>query len=246
MSKFFRNAKAVSIFLIAAGLYSCNQSEPKSPVLKEVFTESNLTAIVKKVENDDIISIRELTLLNQGIARLSGVKDSIVGKSVGDVITSQEAVGRDLTIKGLKNTALKTEVNLTHTFKFEKLEQKDNPAENVFSNVITFTISNTSSQAITNLQGYVNAVDRQNRVIKRFPINIQKKIDAGAQQVIVSPAYKHDNNSELDVFLRQNLNTLRAIWQPLLVTLENGRTIDLTKSFEQQENAEVEEAKKVN
>ncbi len=245
MLKYFKNAKAVSIFLIVAGLSSCNQSAPKSPVLKEVFTENNITEIAKKVEHDDVITLRELTLLNQGIARLSGVKDSIVGKTVGDVITSQESLSRQVTINGLKNTAIKTEVNLTHDFKFEKLDFSDNPEEKSYANVLTFTIKNTSTQAITNLQGYINAVDPQNRVVKRFPINIKKPIEPGTNQQIISPGYKHDINNQNDVFMRNNLQKLRAIWQPLLVTLADGKTIDLTKSAEQQENANADEAKKV-
>ncbi len=245
MSRTFKNLKAVSLFVIAAGLYSCNQAEPKSPVLKEIFSENNITEIAKKIENDNLISLKDITLLNQGIARLSGVKDSIVGKTVGDIIVSQESLSRQATLQGLKNTALKTEVNLTHTFKFQNLEMKDNEQDNVYANVITFTIKNTSSQAITNLQGYINAVDPQNRVVKRFPINIQKQIAVGAEENIVSPAYKHDINNQNDIFMRKNLNNLRAIWQPLAVTLADGKTIDLTKSAEQQSNANVEEAKKV-
>lgn len=244
MSKSFKTAKALSALLIVAGIYSCNQAEPKSPLLKEVFTENNITELAKKIQHDEVMSLKDITLLNQGLARLGGVRDSVIGKTIGDIIASQEQLSRDVTVTGLKNTALKTEVNFTHTFKFEKFEMKDNEAEKVYANVMAFTIKNTSSQAITNLQGYINAVDQQNRVVKRFPVNIKKQIAAGIEEQIITPAYKHDINNQNDVFLRQNLQTLRAVWQPLAVTLADGRTIDLTASVDQQPAApKTEEAK---
>ncbi len=244
MSKSFKTAKALSALLIVASIYSCNQAEPKSPLLKEVFTENNITELAKKIQHDEVMSLKDITLLNQGLARLGGVRDSVIGKTIGDIIASQEQLSRDVTVTGLKNTALKTEVNFTHTFKFEKFEMKDNEAEKVYANVMAFTIKNTSSQAITNLQGYINAVDQQNRVVKRFPVNIKKQIAAGIEEQIITPAYKHDINNQNDVFLRQNLQTLRAVWQPLAVTLADGRTIDLTASVDQQPaTSKTEEAK---
>ena len=72
---------------------SCQQNESNLPVYKEVITKSNLLEIVNQIETSEEVDSEELQLFSAGIARL-GVKDSLAGLSVGEVIAMQREFQR--------------------------------------------------------------------------------------------------------------------------------------------------------
>lgn len=83
--KFFLTALLCTIILV-----SCGQNGRNSAVMNEKITATNLDDIAKKIIADKSMDSKDLELFLNGIARLGNVKDSLVGKTVKDVIVWQE------------------------------------------------------------------------------------------------------------------------------------------------------------
>ncbi len=96
---------------------------------------------------------------------------------------------------------------------------------NFKTNVIVFKVTNLADNNIKNLQGYLNIFNQQNKIIKKFPINIKKELEAHQSYTLTTPPYHHDDQNENDKELRIEGNVLKPAWQPILVEFQNGKKL---------------------
>jgi len=201
--------------------FGCS-SQKNSPVFKEIIKNENLTEIVKKVKDDKVISKEDIDLFANGLARLSLMKDSVVLKTVGQVIESQKEFQKRVSLQGLDRSAVRAEMAFSHSFKF--LNMKFFDTDTAKSNILFFRFSNLSDQDIENIQGYINIFNPQNQIVKKFPVNMKRVIPANEGLDIQTPPYKHDDKNPNDMLVRTGKN-LRVVWQPVTVEFKNGKKL---------------------
>lgn len=213
----------LSVFSILIFTQSCG-SKSSSPILNEVISVDNIVTIAEKAKNDQNLTQEEIDLFANGLAALSMSKnDSLFGKTVADVIEYQKKAQKESSISGLLTAATRAEMNLSHKFQllqFSRLDSGDNK-----TNVITFRISNLTDKPIKNIQGYLNIFSENNQLIKKFPINIMKKLDPHSSSELQTPPYKHVDANPNDTLIRTKGTILKPMWQPIIVEYDGGKKL---------------------
>jgi len=216
--------KAISItFLLVLFVISCSK-ESDSPVLNEVISSSNLSDISTKIASDNKISREDLDYFSNGVARLSMISaDSLIGKTVKEVIEHQKKISYESSINSMKLATSRAQINLCQKFQITSFEPLDSADQ--LTNVISFRISNLTDKKIVNLQGYLNFINASGQILKKFPINIKKALDPKQSYDLKTPPYLHDLKNDNDVALRAQKGTLRSLWTPIYVEFEGGTKI---------------------
>lgn len=205
-------------------LINCSNDKSRSKLLNQVITRDNITSLTEQLISENTLSKEEIDLIAMGITRLTLLnQDTLIGKTLADVMKIQREAELESSIAGLKLASTKSEIVLSH--KFEMLQFFKNDSGDYKTNLITFKVTNLSDNNIKNLQGYLNIMNQQNKIIKKFPINIKKELEAHQSYTLTTPPYIHDDNNENDRELRIEGNILKPAWQPILVEFSNGKKL---------------------
>ncbi len=144
----------ILLALVAAMMFACSKDEYSSALFNEKFTINNFTEIVEKVKADRDISAENITYLNNGLKRLSFFKDSIVGKTVKEVILSEKAWVHDYANKDLAKTADISILKLNTTNNFYGVVKAVDQANKDY-NRLYFIFNNKYNKPIKRLAGEV-------------------------------------------------------------------------------------------
>jgi len=227
-----RNLLKLSIVIMATILFaSCSQQEKlDSKIYDQKFTKENVQDLLTQVSNDKSISREKMDVLTAGITRLSSMKrDTILGKSLLEIINLEEEFLKQRSIATLNTQGVKVNLVLNHEFKFAGLVARDTLDKSY--NLIVIDITNSGKEEMSNMQGNLQFFDPNGQVVKSYPITIKnalngEKIAAGATKRVVIP-YTHDKNNIRDEMMRNDIKNMRAVWVATMIEWANGSQISV-------------------
>lgn len=172
---------------------------------KEKFTSSNFEQTVKKLADDNSVPTEDIAMLTNSLKRLSIYKDSIVGKTVGDLIKNEETYVRDYSKSQLLATANVAMVRVGTENKFIGIMPGKNQSGQDVNNLY-FSFSNKMAKNLAALDGelvfyYRNNPQAQPTLLKAIPFNFRNEIAACTKDTLIfyEPFSENDN---LAVLLR--------------------------------------------
>ncbi len=215
------NLRQIAIILLIMGFISsgCSKDEfSNSPVMQEKVTLQNLGDITQKVKNEPNLTKEEIELFANGLIRLAPTKDSLVGKSVIDVIKGQKEFIRNQSVLFFERTASRVDLAINHNFHYVGFQPRDDDKQSI--DILVFEITNTSDKEIKNLQGMLQFYTQDNQLLKNYNIKFDKALKPGEMQRMGNP-FLHDDKNERDRAIRSSTN-LKAIWNPTLIEFADG------------------------
>ncbi|MFN3195025.1 MAG: hypothetical protein ACE364_03645 [Chlorobiota bacterium] len=236
--------RSISITLIAIallGLASCQQQSKKTPSFFKDTVNFDLLADMKNIldDNSKDLTLEDVNYLNAAIRYYSPIKDSLLGKTVGELIEGQKERTLKTNINLVQATAFSTLFTQSIKFNikdFQAVEQENGKP----LNVPTYQFQNISGKEIVKLQGVVDYYNGDN-LIKRFTVEVDKAIPA--EKTLNQPyPYNHDVENKRDVFVRNNFNKLRKVWIPTVIEFADGKVYK--RNPDKKEKADMEEEAK--
>jgi hypothetical protein len=229
--------KSIKILLILVGLMllinSCQQqSNPK--LFSEKITKNNLMDIVKKIREDKSINKDDLEYFSNGITRIASAKrDSLIGKTVGEVIMLQKELIREQSAATLATQSTRVELVMNHEFKFIGLAPRDTAG--VSYDLIVYEIKNISDKEMTNLQGAIQFYDKAGQIVKNYPLvtkNLMQGINIkpGETKRFIYP-FNHDAKNERDERIRNEFKDLRPIWIATMIEFADATKISVQQTM---------------
>lgn len=210
------------IALSLLGLFSCQDNSHKTPEFYKDTVTFELLSNIKTVldENAKDLTLEEVNYLNAAIRYYSPIKDSLLGKTVGELIEGQKERTLATNINLTQATAFST--LFTQSIKFNIKDFQTAEQENGQSlNVPTYQFQNISGKDIVKLSGVVDYYNGE-QLIKRFTIELEKTIPA--EKTLNQPyPYNHDAANQRDVFVRENFAKLRKVWIPTVIEFADGK-----------------------
>lgn len=227
-----KNLLKFSILLVVTVFFaSCNQGEKlDAQIYDQKFTKDNVQELLDKVTNDKSISREKMDILTAGITRLSSMnRDTIIGKSLNEVINIEEDFLKQRSIATLNTQGVKVNLVLNHEFKFVGLMPRDTLDKSF--NIIVIEITNNGKSEMANMQGNLQFYDPNGQVVKSYPITIKnalngEKIAAGTKKRVAIP-YTHDKNNLRDEMMRNDIKNMRAIWVATMIEWADGSQISV-------------------
>lgn len=209
---------AITLF----GLISCEQNSHKTPEFYKDTVTFDLLSNLKNVldENAKDLTLEDVNYLNAAIRYYSPIKDSLVGKTIKELIDGQRERTLSTNINLVQATAFST--LFTQSIKFNIKDFQTVKQENGQElNVPTYQFQNISGKDIKKLSGVVDYYNGD-QLIKRFTIDIDKLIPA--EKTLNQPyPYNHDAKNQRDVFVRENFAKLRKVWIPTVIEFADGK-----------------------
>ena len=212
-----------SLFVLFLLLSSC--SEQKSTLLNKKISKNNIIEISEKLGQDKLISNIQLDEFKNGLGQIIAENDTLVGKTVADIITKGNSFNRKSILTSTIKNSSKAEISLTLAYQLKSINPTDN--ENGLFNIATFIFQNNSDVDINKVEGTLEIrYKSNNKLLKNLPVlftdvipsskAIQKKIN-----------YVHDPKNNRDILFRQDMNKLIAIWVPKSIDFVDGKKIKI-------------------
>lgn len=237
MKSFYQSIIVVSLIIVVI-LTGCEPGAKESKLYSEIITKTNISDIFKKLRDDKDFTSQDFEYFTNGMTRLVTLaEDSLMGKSIAQVIGEQKSFERDQIAATAANQAIKVELVLNHDFKYvglkpTQLDNKDSVKEVDF---MVYEIANKSGKEISNVQGILQFIDQNNDVVKVYPIEASKVlkgevIKAGETKRFAHP-FDHDVNNKRDEKIRNEHAQLKPIWVCTMIEFSDGTKIAVTNTL---------------
>ncbi len=212
-------SKTLLLFATVTILVSCGNQKPQSQYVEEKVTKDNLYSLAQKIADENKMSREDIQLLTGAVNRLGLNADSIVGKSIGQLIAMQEEFIRQQEFKQMTSILAKAEIIANHTIKYVGLKPLDTLGNSY--DYLIFDITNNSAKSIKELTGQFRFLDANGTIIKAYPIELSKIMTAPSElksketRRFVYPFF-HDKNNQRDEIVR-NTKGLQVVWFPTVM-----------------------------
>ncbi|MBX3044144.1 MAG: hypothetical protein KIT33_04285 [Candidatus Kapabacteria bacterium] len=238
MKSFYQSA--IVLLLITVLVFAgCQPQEKESKLLDEVVTKYNITDLFKKLREDKDFKSQDFEYFTNGMTRLvTKSTDSLLGKTIGQVITLQKNHERDEISATAANQATKVELVLNHEFKYvgmnpRNVDLNDNSKREV--DFLIYEITNKSEKEITDLEGILQFITPNNETLKIYPIVASKilkdEVLKPGETKRFSHPFNHDINNPNDERVRNEHSSLRPIWIASKIIFKDGSQISVTKTL---------------
>ncbi len=200
-------------------LSACTKQEySNTNVMSEKITLHNLPEIAAKVKAESALTKEEVELFTNGLVRLGTFKDSVVGKTVLDIIKSQKEYVMQQSKAFCETTAKRVDLAINHKFLYVGFQPLEKDGQQL--NVIIFEVTNLSDKEIRFVKGELDFYTPENTLLKAFNIASDRPIKSGETQRFAMP-FIHDKTNQRDEVFRNSKN-LRAIWSPMSIEFTDG------------------------
>lgn len=216
--------KAVVIMAIIAILTpfaSCQKSGSK--FLSEKIESSNIAELMAKIKDEGSLSKEDTDYLISGITRLGEVKDSIVGKTISQVIESQKVFTKSNTYSALVAQANRIEMSMALTVRgAQKLMAKN---DTINMDGCQLFIKNNSAKEIKAIKGEIRFVNQQSQLIKVLPVNWDNANLKPNTEIEHKELWKHNPDVQFDKAYRELPNVI-PLWVPESITFSDGKKLN--------------------
>jgi hypothetical protein len=217
-----------SVFFLAmlTLMWSCSGSHPKSSYLQEKITKENLYDLANKIKQENKMTKEDAELFVGAINRLGLQSDSIVGKTVEQLIKEQDNFIRLSSYNLMISTFAKAEMLMEHKIKYLGLKPMDTLGKSY--DYLVFEIKNEGNKNITDITGQLRFFTNANQIVKAYPIELNKVLDGNVikpneTRRFVYPFF-HDKDNQRDELIRSGKD-LQVLWFPVSMTFSDSSKI---------------------
>jgi hypothetical protein len=219
----------LDIFLLTIVVFifaSCNNNKKLNyEIANQKITNSNLITITEQIANDNSFKQEDIELFINAITRFGNERDSIIGKTVSQLIDEQRDFALNRVVETLKSSGARITLFLNHKFNYEGIKF-DIDSQKRKINAIVFDITNTSDKEIKQVEGVLQFLTPYGELVKFFNIKTASLIPVSkdGKGIIFSMPFLHDDNSPRDMLLRTSKD-LSTVWTPTLIEFTDGTKI---------------------
>jgi hypothetical protein len=210
----------LSVIVVAISLTVFACSDQKSSFLEEKITKDNLSTIAKQIMDETVMSKEDAALFNSAVNRLGLTPDSILGKTVGELIANENSLAQKNVYDQMFATLTKAEILMKHKIKYLGLKAFDTLDKSY--DYLVFEVTNTSDKNIASVDGQLRFFNSSSQLVKAYPIELSKVMpDANGLKPnetrrFVYPFF-HDKTNQRDEIIR-NAKDLQVLWFPMSLT----------------------------
>ncbi len=237
MKSFYQSIVVLSLIIVLV-LTSCEPGAKESQLYGEIITKTNISDIFKKLRTDKDFTTQDFEYFTNGMTRLVTLsEDSLMGKTVAQVINEQKLSERDQVAAYAANQAIKVELVLNHEFKYlgmkpTTIDGKDSVKEVDF---LVYELMNKSDKEIIEVRGMLQFLNQDNQLVKAYPIIASKVlkgevIKPGETKRFTHP-FDHDVNNKRDEIVRNDHANLKPVWICTYIEFKDGSKITVTNTL---------------
>jgi hypothetical protein len=226
MKTFF---KLLPLLVVVCIFTSCNNDKDvlSSEIANTVLTKSNLQTIADNIVKDNTISDSNIELFVNAITRLGNYPDSLIGKSVGQLIQEQKNFAYKRDQDALISASARIALFLNHKFIYAGIVFQDEDPENKLNNIV-FDVTNNSGKEIKKLTGILQFYTPGGEIVRAYDIETASPIpptSADGKPTRLGMPFKHENGNIRDSLIRYSKD-LSAVWTPTLIEFKDGTSIN--------------------
>ncbi len=219
-------------FLLLAGiiLISCG-GKKESPLLKEEITHENLDELAQKMQDDENLTTEEVSNFMTGLQRMNN--DSIVGRTVGEVIDRNIEFVNKATLQNALAIAKRKMLAVNHGFNFHGL-MKDTTADGKLMFKLNYTVINKSEKILTGIKGRIEYRNNANQIVKAHIIEVNDMNITGKSQQSLSSQFPYNSENNRDQIVWNQGKALAPIWVPQQLNFSDGSVVTILDEQQQQ------------
>lgn len=222
--------KKITILFIAIAVFSvfvACQKQEESKMLDVTITKTNLPEIISGLKTENILSNDDLLMLNNALNRIgANTPDTLLGLTPRQIMEMQEKFIKENQFEMINITATRIAMNMNFDIKFLGLRPLFDSVAKAQGNTLFYQFTNNSDKPIKKIEGLLQFYNRQNQLIKQFPIETTEIL----QPKMVLQFYKnfaHNENEPRDTIVRNHFTELIVKWQPSFLEFSDGTKIEV-------------------
>jgi hypothetical protein len=216
--------KLLLIIVSIAMLASCGK---ESKLLKEELKPDNIADLSKRIAEDEKFSKEDLDIFLSGFSYFSSLKDSLKGKTVGDIITLERARQLRNSKEAVIQSMTRVEIMNSLIVGIDSLERAKEAGQEII--IFNFKFQNVSIRDFKNVKGFIDLFNEQGILIKRYIVEMNNIVPTGKMVSLRYP-FAFDVNSERDRLVADNWQKYTKIWKPTLVEFTDGKKLTLNQN----------------
>lgn len=197
-------------------LNACNSSDERSyqSLVSEKITNENLNRLASKASQSEM-SNSDKNLFAAGLMRYANNPDSLIGKTINDVIAKQQEYESEIAQRNVDEAAARLALFMNHSFKYLGVKYDDtNPAQK--KNKLVFQVTNKSNKDIAHIFGTLTFYALDGTMIKMYDLGTGGGIIShNGKAIIFEQSFLHDDSFR-DSLVRYS-KELRAVWTPSII-----------------------------
>lgn len=214
------------LLIVVLFMSSCNKQTEESQLLKTKIDKTNISKTIEELQKENILSLNDITLLNNGLNRLGATPDTLIGMTFKDVLESQKKLLEDFGYSALATTSGKVEMNFYYFIKYLGFKPMMDTVKNAKMNTIFYEFQNNSDKVIKKVDGYLQYFNPQNQIVKQFEVDNTEIIPAKSSKQFYK-SFVHNDSERRDSIIRYFNSSLIVKWQPISIEFADGQKIEI-------------------
>ena len=211
-------------FVIIAILNSCDDKQTLDPkIANQQVTKTNLIELTSEMQST--ASDEDIDFFVNAITRLGSTPDSIIGKTIKQLIDEQKEFYRSELEKTLLGTGARITLFLNHKFHYRGVQFIDDDPKQLKNNIV-FEITNTSDVNIKRIEGHLSFYDPQGRIVRVFPLATGVEIPPTTDDKALMFSMPFVHNPSTDDTLIRTRRDFHAVWTPTIIEFSDGKIIE--------------------
>ena len=202
------------VVLICIGFAACNKSERSAAIYSEKFTINNFREIANKIKSSDDMPSEDINYLTNALKRLSFSPDSVVGKTVKDLIEFEQKYLNQMTKKSLSEMSDISMLRLNTKNLFVGVLPSSNKLGEPINNLY-FEFDNKYNKPLKAIAGEIVFFYRQDSAsapvqLEPLPFSFDKEIAANAKDTLIF-YHKHNADDKISQIIRNETRKLSGL-----------------------------------
>ena len=209
------------IAMICIGFAACNKSERTAAIYNEKYTINNFREIANKIKSTDDMPAEDLNYLTNALKRLSFTPDSVVGKTVKELIEIEMKYVKDITRKAVSDISDISVLRLNTKNQFLGVLPATNKAGEQINNLY-FEFDNKYDKPIKSIAGEIIFFYRQDTLsnpvqLEAMPFNFTNEIKPNLKDTLIF-YHKHIDGDKISNIIRNETPKLSGLLNITKVT----------------------------
>jgi len=208
-------------------VFSCQENKENKPQFyNEKFNKDNISGLVEKLKSSKQVTLEDIDFLNNALNRYTSKTDSLLGKSIQDLIKEEKDRFMLASANNVFVSATRTQIHLNLGLEVNDFEVKQEGS--IRYNTPTYVFTNKSQKDIISIRGHLDAMVDNKTVVKRMNIEMNQVVKAG-EKLTFKYKYELNPENERDTYLSEHFDELAKVWYPISIKFGDGTAVDINK-----------------
>ena len=162
-----KKAFILTTFLLLFVFDACTKKTIDPKIASIIINKNNISTIAEDLSKSTKVANEDIEYFISAITRFGDNPDSLIGKSVENLIEEEKIRNKNMLNESLLNTGSRITLFMNHKFRYVGIQFNDTNPEKKMNNIV-FDIFNISDKNIKRVEGHLTFYDPSGKIVRVY------------------------------------------------------------------------------